>query len=504
MFNKTSSTFFRKISLFTGVLSLVAVAALALWTPKVYAAAECGPNAIIYCGFTSNDQFVNYLKNNKDNYPNAPHTDLQGIMNYFDLSSNEYERFRSTAKSGTVYKDGRVVVDGQTVINNANSVGRTTLNGRHNKSLVINGKTYYYGLTSRVFLSASMPAKVMFDRDGNAEFAVLTDCANPVWGDKVMSGAKCNMLNQTPVAGKSNTYRYTTTATASGNAKITKYVYDFGDGSAPVTKLAGSDVVEHTFKPGTWNVKVTIYADVPGGQTVTSTSTDCSKTVTVAQPLVPYYECIALKGVEPIGMKYTFTAQAKYGNGARFIGGDFDFGDGNKATGVKPNADNTITAIHSYNEAKKYSVTALLHFSLPDGKIVAAPTCSWVIEPSAPPVPECKPGIPEGDSRCKPCPYDASLTADDSRCKPPVESAITTLPNTGAGNIIAMSLAAIIGGFLFYRHKMFKKAKKAVYAAEVGTSPLPLADPLAPENPLADTPLEQQVHKSTLRRRRQF
>ena len=498
---RIKKTFVRKLVTFVSVLGLTIVAVVSVPSSKVYAE-SCGPNPIIYCGFTTNDQFITYLKNNKDTYPNTPHTDLQNVMNYYGLNSSEYERFRTSARIGTVNKDGRIVVDGQTVANNANTIGRTVWGGTYGKTVAINGKTYYSAPVSQR-VSTSNTAKVMFDRDGNFEFAALTDCGNPVWGDKVATGVTCNMLNQTTVAGKANTYRYTTTATPKGNAKITKYVYDFGDGTALVTKLNGSDVVEHTFKPGTWNVKVTVYADVPGGQTITSSTTECNRSVTVAQPLVPYFECIALKGDMPVGMKYTFTAQAKFGNGAKFVGGEFDFGDGSKGAGTLQTANSTLSAIHEYKEAKKYSITATLTFQLPDGKTVTAPTCSWVVEPQSPPTPECKPGIPLGDSRCTTCPYDASLTSDDAKCLAPVVAA-ATLPNTGSGSVIALTLAALIGGFLFYRHKLFKKQIAAMHDAEIGMSPLPLADPLAMSEPLVDTPLETQIHRSTLRRRRQF
>ncbi len=486
----------QRLTFFAGLAALLIVAVTAVWGPKVYAAADCGPNAIMYCGFSSSSDFIKNVRANNDHNGN----DLKKIYNEFGLQSADYDRFVSTAKSGTVYKDGRVVVDGQTVATSANSLGRTTLDGRHDKSMTIGSDTYYYGQTSRVFLSNSLPAKVLFDGDGEAEFVVLNDCGNPVWGDNVKSSVKCDALKKQSITGQAGAFNFTTDATAKGNAKITKYVYDFGDGNT-VTKTSGSTAVPYTFGPGTHTIKVTVYATVPGGDTITST---CETTVTVEQQLIPFYQCVDLKGPNPQNLKYSFTATAKYGNGAVFIGGNFNFGDGTTVSGVKPTTANTVTVEHTYQKAGNYSVTAVLLFTV-NGKTVYADSCNAMVQPAAPPVSECKPGIPVGDKRCTPCIYDSSLPSDDPRCKPAVVT--QTLPNTGAGNIIALSSAALVGGFLFYRHRVFLRNKAAFNAAENGTSPLPLADPLTPEDPLANTPLEpqeQQPVRSTFRRRRPF
>ena len=488
---------FRKMIAAASGLMLLALVATVVGSPQKAFADDCGPNAIVYCGFNTNTQFINYLKDNKDNYPNNPHRDLQAIMNKFGLSSADYDKFKSSAKSGTVYRSGsKVVVDGKTVMTDAKSLGRTTLDGRHNKSISIAGETYYYGDVSRVFNSSSIPAKVLFDEKGTAQFVVLTDCGNPVWGTPVESTAKCKALNQEPVAGTTDTFNFTTSTVVTGNATITKCVYDFGDGTKPVTSSSCSAKVKHTFAGGTYNVKVTVYATAPGGVTISDT---CGTTVNVA---IPYYECVAQKGPEPEGLKYTFITGLKYGNGATPKSAVFTFGDGSTTTiPAASKSASTITTTHTYAKTGTYSVTAIVHFTLPNGQDVTSNGCSWVVKPSEPPVAECKPGIPVGDVRCNPCPTDSSITADNPKCTTPA----TTLPNTGAGNVIAIGAAALVGGFLFYRQWMFRKHKREAYQAETGVSPLPLADPLATDDPLAETPLEpQQPVRSTFRRRRQF
>jgi len=481
----------QKVTLFAG-FALLLIAVFTVVAPKAYAA-DCGPNAIMSCGFTSSSNFISQVRANNDSNGH----DLPAIYNHFGLQSGDYNRFISTAKSGTVYKDGRIVVDGQTVTTDANSLGRTSLDGRHNKTLQIGSTTYHYGSTSRVFLSNSIPAKVMFNDSGDVEFAVLTDCGNPVWGNKVPSSAKCDLLKPKADTNTPGKYTFTTNASTTGNAKITKYVYDFGGGNT-VTQTSGSTVVPFTFTPGTHTITVTVYATLPGGTVIKKT---CQTTITVVAPDVPI--CVSLVGPN-VGLKYSFTATAKYGASSTFVSGDFDFGDGSTALAVKPTTATTILVDHTYAKAGTYNASAVLRFTV-GGKTVTAAACNTLVRPNVPAVPECKPGIPTGDVRCNPCPTDANFSADDEEnCVVPEAE---TLPNTGAGNIIAIGAAALVGGFLFYRQRVFRQHKAAFAAAEKGASPLPLADPLAPADPLGSTPLEPtetQPVRSTFRRRRQF
>ncbi len=559
---------------------------------------DCDDNAIMWCGFGTNSEFISKTSANNDGHG---HTDLQSVYNHFGLSTSEYSRFQSTAKDGTMYRDGRVVVGSDTVMTSGKTLGRESFPG--SSSVSISGKTYYMGSPEVRWVPGtdSLPVKVMFNSTGVAEIVILTSCGNPVDGSKSPSGAECKQLTMTPVSGKINTYRFTALASASGNAKITKYVYDFGDGSKPVTTTNPSTAVEHTYtKPGEVTATLTVYASAPGGTTITTTSETCKKKITVA---IPFYECVKLTGAlvnQNDKYTYMYTATMRYGNGAQFVSADFDFGDGAKATGVKASNATSVAAKHSYTKGGDYTVQATLRFNIDgktvtartckmtqtvinpfyrcvrlggeilsqqtfsyrfvasfeygngaqfisadfdfgdsktesgvkstdgktvtvdhtyaqagtyssaatlrftvNGKPVTAPTCRAVLTPTTPPTPECKPGIPEGDVRCSVCPYDPSIPADDTeRCVAP----ITELPNTGAGNVIALGSIALVGGFLMYRHMLFKRHKAAYLAADRGESPLPLADPLQSEHPLAATPLDPQRHRSrlSLRRRRQF
>lgn len=596
---RTASTKIKTV-FFAGLLAFGLSVTWAVMNPQAARvfAADCDENAIMYCGFSSNSDFISKVSRNNDGHG---HTDLQTIYNHYGLATNEYSRFQSSAKDGTMYRDGRVVVGSDVVMTSGKTLGRQYFNG--SSSVSIGGKTYYHGTPDVRWVpgTASMPVKVMFNASGTAEIVILTSCGNPVDGPEVESGAACKLLNATPVSGKLNTYRFTATATATGNAKITKYIYDFGDGSPSVTKTSPTDPVEHTYtKAGDVTAKVTVVASAPGGTTIQSTAETCKKKLTI---VAPYYECVKLtgalanpndkytyvytatlkygNGAQLVGVKFDFgdstntmvkaanvtTVTAKhtytagkdyrvqafaqfnvngktvtaptckmtqtvinpyyrcvqltgnltnkdnfsyrfvvtmdYGNGAQFVSADFDFGDGKTTTGVKSTDGKTVTVDHTYGKSAEYSVGATLKFTV-NNKAVSAPTCrAHVPKEGTPAVPECKPGIPEGDVRCTPCPYDSTIPASDTeRCVAPV----TELPNTGAGNIIALGTVALVGGFLAYRHFLFKKHKAAFMATDRGEAPLPLADPLQPDNPLAATPLAEPAQKRrlSLRRRRQF
>ena len=234
-------------------------------------------------------------------------------------------------------------------------------------------------------------------------------------------------------------------------------VFDFGDTQkTTVDKENPVKTVqtEHTFaNAGTYTVKITLNFTVDG-QEVTAKET-CSKQVTVINP---YYSCVRLEGMAMADTKhgYDFVITMDYGNGATFSDADFDFGDGTKEEGVKAADAKTIKVDHVYANGNEYTVSAVLHFML-DGKEVTAPVCRAQVK-SGKAVPECKPGIAQGDVRCNPCPFNANIAADDAKCQRPA----IPLPNTGTGGVIAVGMAALLGGFLAYKHVVVKRHKTAL------------------------------------------
>ncbi len=438
----------RNLYLGVGVLLLALSTLLFGTSPTKASAADCDNNAIISCGETSPSAFINQVKANDSK---NGHHDLPAIFADYGMIPAQYGQFVATARMGTAYKDGRIVVDGQVVATNSTSIGRLAANqGPGYFTKVINGVTYYGNVSSRAFAHDSIPVMVMFNGQGVMQFAVLTSCSNPITGTKVTPSYSCNALQKTPVAGKANTYNFTTSASAANNAAVVKVVYNFDDGATATVSAPGT-VVQHTYsKPGNYTARVTVYVSLPGNQTVIVTSAKCATTIKV---VAPYYSCVQLAGaiLDKTKFKYSFVVTASFGNGATFTSADFDFGDHNATNGVKPTGTSAST-MHQYATAGDYTAKATLHFSV--NGVAASVSCTAKITPTQPPTPECKPGVPEGSALCTPCATNPSVSASDTaNCVAPA----STLPNTGAGDVIAIFGAVVIVGFIFYRQFIYRK-----------------------------------------------
>ncbi len=469
--------------------------------PKALAARDCDSNSIIYCGFGSSGEFISQVRTNDSK---NGHHDLQTVYAHYGLEPADYDRFVSTARPATAYRDGRLVVDGQVVARDTNSIGRNASSqGSGYFTLNIGGTNYYGNNNAQTFANDGLPAMAMFDAQGALEFAVLTACGNPIGNTPIRPSYSCDLLQSNAVANQPGTYEFSTAVSAGNNASIAKVVYDFGDGKT-ATEANPQTKVRHTYaKSGKYTAKVTVYVNLPGSQQTTVSSGGCQKVIDVT---LPFYQCLQLTGaiLDASKYKYRFVAQAKSGGGAQLTSADFDMGDGTKLTGIKSAAatPSQVTTDYAYKNPGKYSVVATLHFSL-NGKDVTATACRAGVTPTTPPTPECKPGVPVGDVRCSPCPYDSTVSSTSPDCVAP---AATTLPNTGAGNTIAIFGGIAVVGFIVYRQILFRKHKAAFRAAEMGTSPLPLGQPLDEQAPLAGTPLDPHPrrHHSTFRRRRMF
>jgi len=487
-------------------ISLLGVGSLGLNVAS--AASNCAStnnsddNSIIYCGYSSAGTFISKVKSNDSGDPNSGQDkhDLQAVYAHYGLEPTDYDHFVSYAEQGEAESNGNIVVNGQTVATGAKSIGRVASEqGSGYFTTSINGVNYYGNTNSKAFAKgvSGLPVEVMFNSQGVMQFAVLDACGNPEFGTNVVPSSSCKELNETHVSG--TTYQFTTSAAASNNASIEKVVYTFGDG-ASVTETNPSTPVSHTYAAnGTFTAKVTVYVHLPGNQSITVTSSTCQKVITIT---LPYYQCVQLTGaiLDKNKMSYSFTAQAKYGGGATLTSADFSFGDGTSQNGVKAASSSatSITVDHAYAAANTYNASATLHFVV-NGQSVSANACPALVTPTAPPTPECKPGVPMGSVACNPCPTDASVAAGSAQCAtaPP-----PSLPNTGAGDTIAIFAGVAVAGFLVYRQLLFRRHKLAFIEAQQGTSPLPLGDPLNDENPLANTPLA--TRRRIFRRNRPF
>jgi hypothetical protein len=666
---------------------------LAFSTQKVLAfSGDCSSNAIIYCGADGSSAFISKVK---DGNSGNGHHDLATVYAHYGLEPGDYDRFVRSARAGTLYRDGRLVVDGRTVTQaNTNTIGRNaSAQGSGYFTQNINGTNYYGNSSGATFASGtdSISAMVLFNAKGAVQFAVLTSCGNPIGNTPINPNESCDLLSANAVAGKLNTYSFTTSASAGNGAAIDHVVYNFGDGTTATTSALSTPYEHHYTKAGTVKASVTVYVKLPGAQTITVTSAKCQKTLTIVAPII---DCQQLIGTvdprNPYG--YTFRAKVNYSNGATFnnvtyhfgdgqtavshtdgvgvnnnftkggnftatavftanlpnggtasdgtgcifiaktpipvygcttmnvpvvspsnphtysfttaakassganvikyvydfgdksttnvtstasngaishtygaekaytakvtvyferhgditvtatslscqqtfgvvipicvnlkgtfingsnvnvqyiatyspttgpkpVSADFTFGDGKFQNGVKANTTSpTFTVNHNYAVQGTYDASAVLYFTV-TGKPYTAATCKAVMTPTAPPAPSCKPGTPTSSEACTPCQYDNSIPTDSAQCMP-----VPNLPNTGAGNVVAISAGVAVFAFMVYRQFLFRQHKAAFVAAELGTSALPLGQPLDADAPLAGTPLAYKVRK-TFRRNRPY
>jgi len=251
-------------------------------------AANCTGNDIMFCGFSSRTDFINKVQANSDGHG---HNDLQAIYNFYHLTSADYANFAAHAVPGEALRNGNVVVNGQVVATGTKSIGRfKSFQGSNPFTQPIAGTDYFGNTNDQAFADgvSQLAVDVLFDSSGTMQFAVMPSCGNPVFGNNVKSSAQCDMLNKTSVDGKDNTFSFTTSASANGNAKITGFTYNFGDGSPTVFQTSGSTPVEHTYGPGTFTATVTVTASVPGNSRLTLPAVAaCSRQITVAQKQVP-------------------------------------------------------------------------------------------------------------------------------------------------------------------------------------------------------------------------
>lgn len=421
------------------VVSVFAIQAVTIQSVGAQAVQDCSDNSIIKCGASSPANLITKIKSGNP-------SDLGAVYKYFGLTSGEYDAFAREAKVGKAYKNGTIVVDGQVVATDAWSIGREAKS--YSKPLKIDGKTYHYSYAKDVFNRDSLDAFVWFDKEGRLGAMVLASCGNPMGAKPVTPGYTCNQLKMTPVTGKKNTYSFATDASAVKGATISRVVYDFGDGSAQVSKTSPTEAVTHTYaKTGSFAAKVTVYVKLPSGKEVAVNGAGCAKQITVKEkeqpkpPVKPIakWQCTGLTATQQNqtdnNFAYTLRANASMTN-ARLVSADFDFGDGSAMSGVTPASedDNAVSTNHTYASGKSYTVKATLHFRANDGAdaqgAATSVVCQATINPPA---------------------VLASVTT-------PV--APQTLPAAGAAGVVGLFGGASVLGTLGYRWRANRKLNR--------------------------------------------
>lgn len=255
------------------------------------------------------------------------------------------------------------------------------------------------------------------------------------------------------------TYTFTGKASAK-NTTITDYAFDFGDGGTKaVPTSATTATASHTYsKPGTYTAFVTVSSK----DKKNVTSAKCAVKITIEQPMctVPGKEHLPVDSPECVEtpvvvcdqlifsrngenkLAYSFVVKATAQH-ATITSYSVDFGDG---TAAYTGADSAVN--HTYAKAGTYTVKASVTATA-NGKTITktSEACagSVTIEQPMCTVPG-KENLPVDSPECKETPQ-----TPETPTTPQTPETPTTLPNTGAGEVIGLFLGVTIAGAAFHR-----------------------------------------------------
>lgn len=397
--------------LFLFAMFLVLGLGLAGITSKV-AAAGTG-NDIMSGGASSCADFINKIQQNT-----AQAAEWRKIYawNYgepgYGLQPADYNRFATSCQHGVAYRNNTIVVGGRVVATSVWSIGRfKSYQGSNPIPVTIpNAGNYFGNYNSQAFAdgTSAIPVDVLFNpTNGKLQFAVMTNtCGNTTIGHPTAPTYICRALNATRSTQNPNQWSFTTDANAGNGATITKLVYNYGDGNAPDIRYKTSDVVNHTFTRNS-TVTVSVYVSLPGGGQVVLTN--CTRDITFVPP-APVFTCdlLSLQPGTPdqtTGKQaYILRATATMTNGT-ITSYVFTYGDGssepaptNIVAGSTPRTF-TVSKSHTYAPGK-WAASVRVYGKDLTGRNIVAPVnvkCAAQITVQRP---ECKPGVPQNDSRC--------------------------------------------------------------------------------------------------------
>lgn len=272
----------QKMALFGAVIFFTGVASFITIGNRLAAAGDTSPNAIMNGGASSPTDFIAKLKANQPG-------DLPAIYaGYSGLGANDYDRFASQAKLGTLSKDsGNVTVDGKLVATAHTSIGRSAK--PYAQPITIGGRTYYESKSTDV-MQSNTTVMVMFDASGKAGVIIINDCGNPVKFTPILPAtAECRQLTVAETANR-NERIFTTTAALSGtDVSVNGYNYVIKNSSGQIVDSAAVDGngLTNTYKatvttPGTYTVQAGVRTSLG-----TKISDACIATFTTAPAPTP-------------------------------------------------------------------------------------------------------------------------------------------------------------------------------------------------------------------------
>lgn len=138
-------------------------------------ARNCNANSIINCGAMSVSEL-------QEEY--AADAKAQAVYDWYGIDQTDINNLKNTAVAGVAHKNGDVTVNGKVVARNAISAGYNNRPGR--TQVTHNGVTFYNSASSNVFVSDTLDAYVVLNKDGQFEYAILAACGNPMKATNVV------------------------------------------------------------------------------------------------------------------------------------------------------------------------------------------------------------------------------------------------------------------------------------------------------------------------------
>lgn len=482
-----------------GLSTLALIPKVNASTPGTYTGVvNCEPNSVIWCG-TRTVADIQNAYNNGDGHNSAQ--SIQVIYNYFNIHASDVSSLNSTAVMGAVTKSGEVIVDGHVVATNAITGGRQDDPNHRSTYHNISGVTFYTRPPSVSFLDNELSAFVVM-HNGQFAFAILAPCGNAVMATPTQptpATLACKLLLNTVGNADAKgdvTYTFEGQASATSNATISSYAFNFGAGHGTQTintSATSATSGQQTYAPGTYTVTLTVSGIANNVYSSAPANASCTQTFTVKAPPVALV-CDNLKLNEGTvdtktgNIPYTLTAKATPTNATitKYV---FDFGKdqsgGIVATPqtITSSANSATSQSVTYLAGKSYSkifvtiyATAVTGQNLTAGGVSSSCSTNLTVPPqtcaTGSTAQECQPTCtsptngqqyPVGSAECQPAqtpmctvPGKTNLPANSPECVTPPTPPV--MPNTGAGNIFGLFAGTSAIGGLFHRFVLKRRS----------------------------------------------
>jgi hypothetical protein len=434
----------------TGAIIAVTVGSAGAFSfvqPQAAQAASCDKVNIVYCGLNGN-ALTGYIKSFKSFYNSGKsngHSDLKAVYRWAGATNASVSKMGTgNSKMGTLYRNGDIKVNGQVVATDSWVSARF---GAGRPGFVHVEGDVYARKTTTSLAHDTYPMLVHFNSNGQMDFAVMVDCGNAVKGHPKKPQPKpvlnCIALTAHPVTGTPRKYAFTAKAEAK-HTTVTRYTFDFGDGSSKTVKTNKQKVsLNHKYAKADQKFKASVAVSSKDVKNVSSPK--CRVTVKTPSPK-PVLTCVDLtkQFVNGHELTYKFTATAHAEN-TQIVSYTFNFGDGTTKT-VKTSEEMTQVVHQFAKHDTKYTITVVVNGKKGSDK------CKVTLK--TPKVHECKPGIPVGDSRCHVCQPQVETCKPTKPITPPKKLVTTGM---GAGSIIGLFGATVSAAAFGHRYFIRRK-----------------------------------------------